>query len=111
VATIPGGLGSVEWEAELTADIPGHRVAWQSLPDSQIDNSGEVRFQEAPGNKGTELHAIIHYRAPAGVLGQGVATLLNPALAEMVRSDVRRFKELMEAGEISTISGQPSGRR
>jgi uncharacterized membrane protein len=109
-APIPGGLGSVEWESEIVNDEPNLLLAWQSRPGSQVDNAGEVRFLTAPGDKGTEVQAVIHYRAPAGTLGHGVAKLLNPALSEMVRSDLRRFKQLMEAGEITTIEGQPSGR-
>ncbi|WP_046245543.1 SRPBCC family protein [Hymenobacter terrenus] len=109
-ANIPGGLLNVEWEAEIVNDEPNLLLAWQSLPGSEVDNAGEVRFLEAPGDKGTEVQAVIHYRAPAGALGHGVAQLLNPALEEMVRSDLRRFKQLMEAGEITTIAGQPSGR-
>ncbi|HEX8659759.1 MAG TPA: SRPBCC family protein [Hymenobacter sp.] len=109
-ASLPGGIGSVSWESEITNDEPNLLLTWQSLPGSQIDNAGEVRFQEAPGNKGTEVQAVIHYRAPVGALGRGVAKLFNPALSEMVRSDLRRFKQLLEAGEISTISGQSSGR-
>lgn len=107
---IPGGLGTIDWEAEITTDEPNRLLAYRSLPGSQIDQSGEVRFREAEGGKGTELQAIMHYRAPAGSLGQGVAKLLNPALAELVRSDMRRFKMLLEAGEIPTVAGQSSGR-
>jgi len=109
-AEIPGGLGTVEWEAEIVRDVPNRLLAWKSRPGSEIDNAGEVRFQQAPGDKGTEVQAVIHYRAPAGPLGKGVAKLLNPALGQLVRSDLRRFKQLLEAGEISTIKGQPSGR-
>lgn len=109
-APIPGGLGSVEWDSEIVNDEPNLLLAWQSLPGSDVDQSGEVRFLTAPGDKGTEVQAVLHYRAPGGALGQGAARLLNPALAELVRSDLRRFKQLMEAGEISTIAGQPSGR-
>ncbi|HEX8330535.1 MAG TPA: SRPBCC family protein [Hymenobacter sp.] len=109
-ANVPGGLLNVEWEAEIVNNEPNLLLSWQSLPGSEVDNAGEVRFLDAPGDKGTEVQAVIHYRAPAGALGRGVAKLLNPALAEMVRSDLRRFKQLMEAGEITTITGQPSGR-
>lgn len=109
-ATIPGGLGTVEWEAEIVNEQPNAALAWRSLPGSEIENHGEVTFSEAPGGKGTEVQATIYYRAPAGAIGKGVAKLLNPALAQMVREDLRRFKQLMESGEIPTIQGQPSGR-
>jgi len=109
-ARIPGGLGTVEWEAEITAEDPGRMLAWQSLPGSEVDTSGRVTFREAPGDKGTEVQAIIRYRAPGGAIGQAVAHLVNPATAQLVREDMRRFKQLMETGELTTIEGQPSGR-
>ncbi|TGE29233.1 SRPBCC family protein [Hymenobacter metallicola] len=110
VARIPGGLGTVAWDSEITRDEPNRLIAYQSLPGSQVDQSGEVRFRQAEGNKGTELQVVLHYRAPLGKLGKGVAKLLNPALAELIRSDIRRFKMMMETGEVPTIEGQPSGR-
>jgi uncharacterized membrane protein len=110
VARIPGGLGTLEWDAEITADDPGRLLAWQSLPGSAVDTTGRVTFREAPGDKGTEIQAIIRYRAPGGAIGQGVAHLLNPATSQLVREDMRRFKQIMETGELTTIEGQPSGR-
>ncbi|TGE08443.1 SRPBCC family protein [Hymenobacter fodinae] len=110
VARIPGGLGTVEWDSEVTRDEPNRLIAYQSLPGPQVDQSGEVRFRQAEGGKGTELQVVMHYRAPLGALGQGVAKLLNPALSELIRSDIRRFKMMMETGEVPTIEGQPSGR-
>ncbi|UOQ70101.1 YgaP-like transmembrane domain [Hymenobacter cellulosilyticus] len=110
VARIPGGLGTVAWDSEIIRDEPNRLIAYQSLPGSQVDQSGEVRFRQAEGNKGTELQVVMHYRAPLGTLGQGVAKLLNPALAEFIRSDIRRFKMMLETGEVPTIEGQSSGR-
>lgn len=109
-ARVPGGQGEVEWEAEITDDQPGERVAWRSLPDAVISNSGSVRFADAPGGRGTEVHAKIEYRPPGGAIASAVVGLLNPAFAQMVKEDLRRLKQLMEAGEIPTVDGQPAAR-
>lgn len=110
VARIPKGVGTVEWNADIVAEEENSLLAWQSLPGSDIDNSGEVRFKDAPANRGTVVQATISYRPPAGAVGGSVAKLLNPVFKQLVKEDMRRFKRLMETGEIPTIEGQPSGR-
>lgn len=107
-ASITGGMSSVQWDAEITEDNPGERIAWRSLPDATIHNSGVVDFEDAPGDQGTEIRAIIEYRPPAGEFGASVARFFTPALEQMVKEDVRRFKHVIEAGEIPTTEGQPS---
>lgn len=109
VAPVPGGFGEIEWDAEIEAEDEGRRLAWRSVEGADIANAGEVRFEDAPGGRGTDIHAQISYRPPAGELGQAAARLFNPAFRQMVKEDVRRFKHVAEAGEIPTIDGQPSG--
>lgn len=104
-------LTTIEWDAEITQEEENSRIAWRSLPNSEIENSGEVRFTDAPANRGTVVQATICYHPPAGTVGKLAAKLLNPAFKELVKQDVRRFKRLLEAGEIPTIIGQPSGRK
>lgn len=103
-----GPAPDLEWVAEIVDDEPGHLIAWQSVPGSDVDNSGHVRFSDAP-HGGTEVHVRIAYRPPAGQVGERIAAWLDPVLGRLVREDIRRFKTLMEAGEIPTIEGQPSG--
>jgi uncharacterized membrane protein len=109
-ARLPGDVGTLDWEAEITAEEPNTRLAWQSLPGSEIENAGEVRFQDAPGDRGTELHAVISYRPPAGALGKAAASLFNEVFEQLVKEDLRRVKRLLETGELPTIEGQPAGR-
>lgn len=104
-------LSTVEWDAQIEREEENSRIAWRSLPDSQVENSGEVRFTDAPANRGTVVQATISYHPPAGAAGKLAAKLLNPAFKELVKQDLRRFKRLLEAGEIPTIIGQPSGRK
>jgi uncharacterized membrane protein len=104
VARVPKGAGRVEWDARIQSEEEGRRLTWRSVAGAAIDNAGEVRFQEAPGGRGTEIHARIIYRPPAGNVGQAVAQLFNPVFEQMVKEDIRRFKHVIEAGETPTSS-------
>jgi uncharacterized membrane protein len=103
--------GTVEWYAEITEDLPGNCLRWQSLAGSDIDHAGEILFREAPGNRGTEVHATITYRLPAGAAGRLAGSILNKVFEMNVRADLHRFKQLMETGEIVTVDGQPAARK
>lgn len=109
VALGPAGV-KVEWDAESTADKHGELIAWKSIPEAQIPNTGEVRFQDAPAGRGTEVHVHLTYNPPGGAAGAAVAKLLGGEPDQTVREDLRRFKRLLETGEIATTDGQPSGR-
>ena len=101
----------VEWEAEITEDRPGERIAWRSVEGSTIPNTGSVAFRDAPAGRGTELTVRIEYAPPAGALGEAAANLLREVPRRQIPEDLRRFKQRMEAGEIPTTEGQPSGRK
>lgn len=104
-------LGTVAWDAQILEEEENERLVWKSVADARIDNAGEVRFVDAPNGQGTEVHAVIKYRPPAGQLGGAIMKLFNPAFEQMIKQDLRRFKQLLETGEITTIDGQPSGRK
>lgn len=109
-ATAPAGA-SVEWDAEITADEPGRRLAWHSVGDADVDNAGEVRFERAPGGRGTIVRVRLQYRPPGGMAGALVAKLFGEEPSQQIDDDLRRFKQLVETGEITTTKGQPSGPR
>jgi uncharacterized membrane protein len=98
-AKAPAGM-TVEWEAETVEDRPNELIAWRSLPDAQIPNSGRVRFQDAPGNRGTEVHVELRYQPPGGKIGALIAKLFGEEPKQQVKGDLRRFKQVMETGEI-----------
>ncbi|NSL91043.1 SRPBCC family protein [Chitinophaga solisilvae] len=95
----PGGIGTLEWDAEIVKEIPGEMLGWRSLPGSSIATAGRVTFRDTL-NGGTEIDVMITYRPPAGYMGTGLAWLLNPAFENMVVNDIKRFKNYMETGEI-----------
>ncbi len=99
VAKGPAGM-RVEWEAELVTDRPNEQIAWRSLEGSSVTNAGSVRFRSAPGGRGTEVRVDLQYAPPGGKLGAAVASLFGAEPAQQVIDDLRRFKQVMETGEV-----------
>jgi uncharacterized membrane protein len=95
----PAGT-TVSWEAETTEDRPNELIAWRSLAGADVDNSGVVRFTRAPGNRGTEVRVELTYRPPAGIVGATIAKLFGEAPTQQIKGDLRRFKNVMETGEV-----------
>jgi len=93
---------TVEVETEVVKEEPGKLIAWRSVPGSQIDTEGRVSFTDAPGDRGTRVSVRVAYKPPAGELGRMVAKLFMREPAVQARHDLKRFKMLMEAGEIAT---------
>ena len=91
---------TVEWDAELVADEPNTRIAWRSLPGSDIDNSGSVRFERAPGGRGTLVRVELQYTPPGGTVGAKLAKLFRSEPGQQIEDDLRVFKQVMETGEI-----------
>jgi len=110
VARAPLGM-SVSWDAEIVNDRPNELIAWRSIEGSMVDTAGSVHFRPAPGNRGTEVHINLKYDPPGGQVGSTLAWLFGEEPTLQIREDLLRLKQLMEAGEIATIEGQPSGRR
>jgi len=98
VVKAPAGR-TVEWDSTITEDSPPLVFAWASVGD--VPNSGRVEFHEA-GARGTVVTASIAYDPPAGAIGKLVAKLFQREPAIQTRRDLRRFKQLMETGEVST---------
>jgi uncharacterized membrane protein len=110
VARTPAG-GRVDWEAETIEERNGELLSWRSLPGSRVYNAGTVLFENTSGGRGTSVRVHLEFVPPGGAAGRIAARLLGPITSQQVREDLRRFKNLMEAGEIPTTSGQSAGRR
>lgn len=106
----PGGM-VVEWDAEVVDDRPNELIAWRSLPGARVDHAGTVRFTPAPRGRGTEVAVEMAYTPPGGTLGATVSRLLGQAPEQQLQEDLRRFKQLMEAGEVMVSTGVPAGGR
>jgi len=94
IAKGPLGL-RVEWEAELTADVPAQVIAWKSLPGADVDTAGSVRF--SPAGTGTEVRVNLKYDPPARVVGDLIAKLFGDDPNRQIREDLQRFKQAIES--------------
>jgi uncharacterized membrane protein len=102
---------AVEWDARIAEDRPGELIAWNSAEGATVPNSGSVRFTDAPGGRGTEVRVHLEYDPPGGKLGLAFAKLLGEHPEQQVRDDLRRFKQLVEIGEVVRSEGSPEGTR
>ena len=102
VVKAPAGK-TVEWDALVTEEQQDRLIAWTSEPGADVANSGRVEFRDA-GARGTVVTATIAYDPPAGVVGKLIAKLFQREPAIQARRDLRRFKQLMETGEIATAA-------
>ena len=104
----PGG-SSVEVVTRITDDQRSEAIGWVSEPDSQVRTNGRVEFLDAGPDRGTMVRLTMHYDPPGGIVGKGIAKLLQREPHIQARRDLHRFKSLMETDEIAT-NASPSGR-
>ena len=99
-----GPLGArVEWDAEIHNEIPDELIAWRSLPGSDVDQAGSVHFMPGSGG-GSEVRVVLRYAAPAGKIGEAIGHVLGEDPRQQIADDLRRFKQVMEAGEVPTAT-------
>jgi uncharacterized membrane protein len=102
---------TAEWDAEITEDVPGQRIAWRSVGSADIGNEGSVQFVPAPGGRGTEVHVKLRYEMPGGKLGEAVARYFGEDPHQQLDDYLRRFKQVAETGEVVRSEGAPGGKR
>lgn len=107
-AAAPAGV-EIEWEAEISDQRINELIAWRSIGDASVTNWGEVEFRPAPGGRGTEIRVRLSYDPPAGKLGGTIAKLFGEAPDQQLRDDLRRFKQVLETGEVVRSEGSPEG--
>ncbi|MEX0717223.1 MAG: SRPBCC family protein [Planctomycetaceae bacterium] len=98
---------TLEWDAEIITDEPGRIIAWQSLPDSEVDTAGSVRFETPAFGEGCELSLSLKYDPPGGKAVAALAHLVGQGLEQDLREDLRKFKQVMEAGEVTSAATRP----
>lgn len=110
VIKAPAGQ-TVEVKTEITEDVENQRIGWRSVEGSDIQTSGNVEFADAPGDRGTRVSLVMAYDPPAGELGRAIAKLFQREPQVQARHDLKRFKALMETGEISTSAHRKDNTR
>lgn len=106
---VPLGI-TLSWDAEIVNDEPGRLIAWRSLPGSTVDTAGSVRFTPTAKPGETEVRLNQKFDPPGGRAAIALAKVLGSAPDQLAKENLRRLKQLLEAGEVPTITGQPSGR-
>lgn len=96
------------WDAEIVEDEPGSRIAWRATEDSDVPQSGEIRFVPGPADRGTQVELEMRYTLPHGLLSAAPLSFVNALSREAVREDLRHFKQVMEAGEVPTGAIHPT---
>jgi uncharacterized membrane protein len=99
VAKGPAGM-RVEWDAEIINEVENVVIGWRSLPGSDVISAGSVNFSRFRG-AGTEVAVHLQYATPFGKAGSIVASMLGEEPSQTIREDLRRLKQLLEAGEIA----------
>lgn len=86
--------------------------AWRGEEElaRKIDDAGAfVAFDDAPGNRGTEVAVELIDAPPLGDLGLAALKLTGQDLATELSDDLRRFKQRVEAGEVVRSESTPGG--
>lgn len=104
----PGGM-EVEWDAEIIEEQPNELISWRSIGSPDVESAGSVRFERAPGERGTFLRVSLNYLPPGGALGAAIAKVFGEEPEMQIKEDLRRLKQMLEAGEIASTAGQPAG--
>jgi uncharacterized membrane protein len=107
ITRAPGGR-HVEWDSEIVEERENAFIAWRST-GGDVFNAGSVEFEPKPGGRGTIVRVDMQYFPPGGVAGTALAMLFNQAPEQQVADDLRRFKQLIETGEIVRSDGSPEG--
>ena len=106
--TVEGPAGTtVEWDAEIVRDVPDQLIGWRSLPGSDVDSAGSVRFRPRRGGCATEVQVVLRYDPPGGALGTVLATALGEDPAAQIREDLLRLRGEFEQGR-AAASRTPS---
>jgi uncharacterized membrane protein len=95
----PAGT-SIEWQAEVVQDHPNESIGWRSVEGATVPNRGAVRFNPAPGGRGTQVVVELKYDPPGGKLGAAVARLFGEEPAVQIDRDLRKLKQILETGEV-----------
>lgn len=100
----------MEWDAEIVEERQNALLAWRSLPGADLENTGTVRFRALPNQRGTEVWVRMQYAPPGGSAGAALGRLMQSFTERQLQEDLRRFKQILEAGEVATTAQQSSGR-
>jgi len=90
------------WEAEIVEERENEMIKWHTIEsESSLEHEGTFSLRQAPGNRGTILMLNCRWSPPGGVLGAATAKILPQDPVRQLGEDLRRFRQLIETGEIT----------
>jgi hypothetical protein len=97
--------------AAITVFHPREEVErlWKDASYGPTRPDASVRFADAPGNRGTEIHLVLENDVRGGKLGESVKELSGSDPLSTAKDQLRRFKQLVETGVIARSDGTPDG--
>ena len=98
-----------EWDTRIVEERDGELIRWEST-GGDVPNEGSVEFRDAPGEHGTEVVLCVRFDPPAGALGKAAARVFDDPPKLVLAKALRRFKSLVETGEIPSTDRNPSAR-
>jgi uncharacterized membrane protein len=101
---------TMEWDSRYTEEQPGSRLAWESLPGGSFPNHGKISFRPGPNGSGTEVTLRMQFEPPLGIVGVALTNRMHTVVRGIAGKALRRFKSLVETGEVPTLAHNPSGR-
>ncbi len=90
---------SVHWDVQLVEDQTNKLLSWHTIGVSDVTGHGRVEFSPAPGDRGTEVRAVIEYQVPGGSVGNRLARIFRDVPGVKVENQLNIFKQIMELGE------------
>jgi uncharacterized membrane protein len=99
VVSGPAGT-QLGFDAVTTQLVPNELIAWESTPESELQNKGVVRFTEI--RAGTRVNIRVWYTPPAGAIGDMLAGFLDTSLKDELDQAMVRFKSLLDLGKTTS---------
>lgn len=79
-------------------------------PEYLRDGHAAIAFADAPGDRGTEIHVELPANGD-GPAAKAVDRIAGAASLARAKDGLRRFKQVVETGEISRSDATPEGER
>jgi uncharacterized membrane protein len=89
-----------EWISEIVDQRPNEMIRWRSVEGSEVYHEGRVTFRSAGDAESTLVTVEMRYAPPGGRVGSALLKLFRKEPGQQVIDDLRRFKQLMETGEV-----------
>lgn len=106
--TLHGLMGrKPEWTVRLEEATPNERLVWISESGCPFEHRFTLTLVDAPHGRGTEIRAVLACQPPAGRVGYAAASLVSPFSGRVLSNELRRIKQYLETGEVSSSGLNP----